>query len=52
MPGEVHARFKILWAQGHTYAWISQELHVSERSLLKWRVELHLPKRGPGRKKL
>jgi hypothetical protein len=45
-------RFEKLWDTDLTYAEIARHLVVSERQLYKMRIELGLPNRKRGRKKL
>ena len=45
-------KFAELWAAGFTYTEISRALNIYRRTLFKWRIELGLPRRRPGRKPL
>jgi len=45
-------RFLKLWRTDLTFAEIAELLGVSDRVLYKWRIELGLPERQRGRRKL
>lgn len=50
--GSKREKFENLWAAGFDYEEIARVLEVAERTLYKWRIELGLPRRRPGRKPL